>query len=201
MYTSLNPKTFRLVNLIITEGLTDLVVVSFVNCFSQDLFNLIGNTNAFRPDILNNNVFTLENFNNRHLLNEAFALPVYVKPTRSVATKNNTFDQVFPNAASSNLDRIVEIIRNKSRIAINVYSQTAYIIVMYLLVKQNCRAAAEAFYHLLRDTMFGYVTLFPDIQTDHKWHRTKTRTTDRHIQFSFITTTITDRPIRQARTA
>ncbi|KAI7879329.1 uncharacterized protein EV154DRAFT_486076 [Mucor mucedo] len=157
MYTSLNPTTFTLVNMIVTEGLTELVAVSLVNCFSQDLFNLISNTNAFRPDVLDNNVFTLANLNNRHLLNEVFAMPVYVKQNRSVATMNNTFDQVLPNVASSNLNHIVEIIRNNSRIAVIVYSRTAYIIILFFLVKQNCRAEAEVFHQLLCDTMFDYV--------------------------------------------
>ncbi|KAI7875361.1 uncharacterized protein EV154DRAFT_486745 [Mucor mucedo] len=96
-------------------------------------------------------------FRNRHLFNEAFAMPVYVKQTRSVATMNNTFDQVLPNVASSNLNHIAEIIRNNSRVAVIVYSRTAYIIILFSLVEQNCRAEAEVFHQLLCDTMFDYV--------------------------------------------
>lgn len=126
-------------------------------------------------------------------------MPIYTRKIRTMAVRNNTFDQLFPNAAIINITNDIEIVERRSRNIVSVYSRTAYIFVMSILVQQNRRTDAEAFYHLLRDAMFRSVSLFPDIQADFRWNRVRPQRTNRLAQFSFITTRIADRAAKQTK--
>lgn len=71
-YNGLPASAYYLVNLMITEGLTQRVAFTLVNCFAQDVWNLISNTNAFKRNIDLGKVFTLQHLVDRHLLDEVF---------------------------------------------------------------------------------------------------------------------------------
>ncbi|KAI7864550.1 uncharacterized protein EV154DRAFT_572418 [Mucor mucedo] len=165
-YSALKEPATSIANMLITEGLNQKTALSLINFFAQDVWSLIGNTNAFRESFEYRTQMSRVYLNSVNAMNKVFV-------TKDQAILDRTFGIFFPDTSETNLlDQITDIEKG-TKVYVGIYSRTGYVFVMNALSRLNRQEEAHQFHIMLKEIAYKFLIYLPDINAVFKWTRYK----------------------------